>query len=147
MGQLLEDAKLLVKTDTRIWAAGGFIAVVLLVWALTDSWRPLPELQEERYVTLIEEPERNVGFLLQGLNEGLGAVSKQNEVLQNDLSRVSRNIESKQEEIDWQIDRLVTRLGSMTDTIDDITRKVGEKTIEETIREKKQENRAKRMRR
>ncbi len=143
----LEDAKLLIKTDARIWAAGGFIAVVLIVWLLTDSWRPPPKLQEERFSTIVEEPRRNnVGYLIQGLNEGLGAVNKQNEILQDDLNRVSRNIESRQEEIDWQIDKLVTRLGSMTETIDSITRKVGEKTLDDTIRDKRQENRSKRHR-
>jgi hypothetical protein len=144
MGQLLDDAKLLVKTDTRIWAAGGFIAVVLLVWALTDSWRPLPELQEERYVTLIEEPSRNVGPLLEGLSEGLGSVSEQNTLLQNDLSRVSRNIESRQEEIDWEMDALVTRLTAMTSTIDTITRKVGERALDDTIRAKREASKLKR---
>lgn len=142
MGQLLEDSKLLIKTDKRIWAVCGFILVVLVVWALTDSWRPLPEVPEEKFVTIREEPTRNAGFLLQGLSEGLGEVNKQNEILQNDLNRISRNIESKQEEIHWQLDKLVNRLGSMNDTIDSITRKVGDRNVQEAYKDDLSEKRS-----
>lgn len=144
MGQLIQDAKLIVSTDKRIWAFAGFIVVVLVVWSLTDTWRPLPEVPEVRNVKLVDQSgDDRVLPVLAGLSEGLGEVSKVTNGLQNDLSRVSRNIESRQEEIDWQMDKLVSRLGSMTSTIDNITKKVGEKTVEDTIRERRQENKQK----
>jgi len=146
MGQLIQDAKLIVSTDKRIWAFAGFLLVVLVVWSLTDSWRPLPEVPEERNVKLVDQSgDDRVLPILAGLSEGLGEVSKVNNGLQNDLSRVSRNIESRQEEIDWQMDKLVTRLGSMTSTIDNITRKVGEKTVEDSLRERRQESKQKKI--
>ncbi len=37
MSQNLEDIKLLIKNDRRIWAVGGFIIVALFIWTLTNS--------------------------------------------------------------------------------------------------------------
>jgi hypothetical protein len=37
MSQSLEDIKLLIKNDRRIWAAGGFIIVALFIFLLTNS--------------------------------------------------------------------------------------------------------------
>ena len=37
MGQKLEDIKVLLKNDRRIWAAAGFVFVALFVWLLTGA--------------------------------------------------------------------------------------------------------------
>ncbi len=37
MSQSLEDLKLIIKTDKRVWAAGGFIIIALFIWMLTDD--------------------------------------------------------------------------------------------------------------
>ncbi|HMO18985.1 MAG TPA: hypothetical protein PKA63_13050 [Oligoflexia bacterium] len=143
MGQLLSDIKLIVSTDKRIWACGVFIGLVLVTWVLTDSWRPPPEIVEQKYVRLVsEERSDKLAPLLQGLSEGLGEVGKTNNNLKADLGRVSQNIESRQEEINWKMDTLVGRLSTMTETIDSITKKVGEKQVEDSIREKRMENRS-----
>ena len=37
MSQKLEDLKLLIKNDRRVWAIAGFIGVALFIWLLTNS--------------------------------------------------------------------------------------------------------------
>ncbi|HQH28558.1 MAG TPA: hypothetical protein PLP17_14265, partial [Oligoflexia bacterium] len=37
MNQKLDDLKLLLKNDRRVWAAAGFIVVALFVWMLTNQ--------------------------------------------------------------------------------------------------------------
>ena len=130
MKQLIEDCKLLIKTDKRIGAGLGFLVVVLLMWSLTTTWRPLPDVIEEKFVEVEVAPSNNAGTLLQGLSESLGTLSQTNDNLKKDITRVSKNLETKQEEIDWNVDKLVSRLSSMSSTLDSITKKVGERDVE-----------------
>lgn len=143
MKQLIEDLKLICKTDKRIWGALGFIAVVLIFWSLTSSWRPVPEIPEERVSKVEIAPKSNAGALIEGLHESLGSLSKSNENLKKDIDRVSKNLESKQEEIDWNVDQLVSRLSNMSSTLDGITKKVGERDLERFKTEQRLEKRSK----
>jgi hypothetical protein len=140
--QLIEDIKLIVGTDKRIWAFIGFIAVVLIFWSLTSSWRPLPEIEPTKHVEVEVAPNISDGPLFQGLSESLHSLSQTNELLQKDIERVSKNMGTKQEEIDWDVDKLVSRLSNMSSTLDNITKKVGERQVEKFEVGKRMERRA-----
>jgi len=142
--QLVHDLKLIVSTDKRIWAAVGFIVVVLIMWALTDSWRPPIVVPEERTVKLIQESSK-YDPASTGMVEDLNGLNKTNERLQTDISRISEELNSKQEEITWQMDGLISRLGSIHSSIDDITHKIGEKKVADVMREKRQKSRKSRV--
>lgn len=146
MKQLVEDLKILFKTDKRIWAAVSFIAVVLVFWSLTSSWRPPAEVIEERVSKVEIAPQTNAGSLLEGLHESLGSLNQSNESLKKDIDRVTKNIESQQEEIDWNVDQLVSRLSNMSNTLSGITKKVGEKDVERFKTEQRMEKRSKQNR-
>ena len=145
MKQLIEDSKLLFKTDKRIWAAVGFLAFVLIFWSLTNSWRPLPEVYEEKTVKIEVAPRLNAGPLLEGLHESLGSLSQNNDNLKKDIDRVSKNLGTKREEIDWNVDQLVSRLSNMSSTLDDITKKVGQREVDKMKVEQRLDNRSKRQ--
>lgn len=138
--QLVHDLKLIVSTDKRIWAAVGFIVVVLVMWALTDSWRPPIVIPEEKTVKLIQESSK-YDPASSGMVEDLSVLNKTNEKLQTDINRISEELNSKQEEITWQMDGLISRLGSIHSSIDDITHKIGENKVAEFQRERRQKPR------
>lgn len=144
MGQLFQDAKLVLSTDKRIWAGAGFVCIVVVVWALTDSWRPPPEVIEERTVKITEQERKFSHASSEGMVEDLSGLSEANDKLKSDINRISEELHSKQEEISWQMDGLISRLGSINSTIDDITQKVGAKKVEDMVREQRQ--RAKKVR-
>ncbi len=138
MKQALSDIQLLIKTDKRIAAACGFVLLVLIIFMFTDTWREPKKPHSERVLNLktteVVVPESS----FTGLTESLSSVSKTNNNLKDDLTRVSRELETKQEEIDWKVDSLVTRLSNMTSTIGKITEKVGEKKVSDVAREQRQ---------
>ncbi len=143
MKQFIEDTKLLLKTDKRFWGAGGFIVFVLVFWSLTSSWRPLPEVFEEKVMKIEVAPKTNAGPLLEGLHESLTSLTASNDTLKKDITRVSRNLETKQEEIDWNVDQLVSRLSNMSHTLDSITKKVGSREVKKMEIEQRMANRSK----
>ena len=142
MKQLLADFKLIIKTDKRIAACVGFIFVVLVTWMFTDTWREPRKRKEEKIVSIKQEETIIKESSFDGLTQSLSAVSKTNNNLKEDLTRVSRELETKQEEIDWKVDSLVTRLSNMTSTIGKITEKVGEKKVQDVAREQRQKAKA-----
>ena len=57
MSNQLEDIKLLLKNDRRIWFVGGFILVALLIWILTSG----PSKQRARIVGEVAPSEQGMG--------------------------------------------------------------------------------------
>lgn len=143
MKQLIEDSKLIIGTDKRIWAAVGFLVVVLIFWSLTNTWRPLPEVPSEKVVKVEVSPRSNPGSLIEGLHESITSLNQTNDILKKDIDRVSKNLETKQEEIDWNVDQLVSRLSNMSSKLDNITKKVGERNVEKFKVDQRMENRGK----
>ncbi len=136
--QLVHDLKLIVSTDKRIWAAAGFLVVVFFMWAMTDSWRPPIVVPEEKTVKLIEEHKEARGVGSAAMVKDLSNLNQSNERLKLDINRISEELNSKQEEITWQMDGLISRLGSIHSKIDDITHKIGENKVAEVMREQRQ---------
>ena len=62
--QSAEDVKLILSTDKRFWAAGGFIAVALFVWLATTTWRTEPAPPPERYKLVKVEEQEKVNILI-----------------------------------------------------------------------------------
>jgi len=108
----------------------------------TDTWREPRKRKEEKIVSIKQEETIIKESSFDGLTQSLSAVSKTNNNLKEDLTRVSRELETKQEEIDWKVDSLVTRLSNMTSTIGKITEKVGEKKVQDVAREQRQKAKA-----
>jgi hypothetical protein len=140
MKQLIEDAKLILGTDKRLWAGGIFILVVLIMWSLTDSWRPPIEIPPEKTIR-IETNNKVKGSKLpasEGMVQDLSGLSVANEKLKADINRVSEELNSKQEEISWQMEGLVSKLSTINASMEDITQKIGANKIQEVEREHKQ---------
>ena len=57
MSNNIEDIKMLIKTDRRIWFVGGFIAVALVIWVLTSG----NQKQRARIVGEVAPSEQGMG--------------------------------------------------------------------------------------
>ena len=132
----LEDLKLVVATDRRIWSAACFILVVVTVWFATGAWREEETAPEERFTQVLVKPEK-VEDLVKEFNLEVRQAKEENKYLHDAFQRMNNDIQVQKEEIDWHTDTLITRLTDMTGRVDKLTHIVGERSIERAKLEEK----------
>ncbi len=119
MKQKLEDLKLLVKNDKRIWAAGGFIILVLFIWVLTDQSGP-------RRIRLPEEKASEQGMgegeqyqdLVTALKDGVEQAQRENAEQRAVLGRLGDQVNQNKEQVAGIFESLVDRVDQLSHEID-----------------------------
>lgn len=129
--QRLDDVKLLVSTDRRIWLAVGFLFTCGFIFLITGSWR-------EPYVEEVPEEWKRVSIPHVEFNERINKLNRDLETsrqeryeLRTRLERASNEMQAQQQEIDWQVDRLIQSLDSMSSKVDTMVNQVGSHLIRE----------------
>ena len=142
----LKDAQLILKTDRRFWAAGGFLCIVVCIWMLTDTWRePVPEPEPYKRRARVEEEDFRLA--LTDFHAQVQKDIKNRAELSDTINRTAGDLESNKQKIDWHVNTLVDKLNSMTSKIDKIAREVGERRIERAKLNQKLANQKKNVKR
>lgn len=127
--QSLSDIKLILTTDRRIWAGSAFVAVVVVVWLATGSWRESPPEKPEE-IWRVKVQEERVEDMVQGFNKDLKEEKEETQYLKDSLKRANSELGAGKEEIEWHVNTLINKLNSMSEKVDLLTNRVGNAAIE-----------------
>lgn len=130
------DGILIVKTDRRLWAAGGFLGCVLALWLATGSWREAPP-EPERHAFVPRQPEDEMAGPIRSMASALEERKKNREELHDTINRAANDFETGKQELDWHVNNLVDRLNTMGERIDKLAKDVGDRAVEKAELDKK----------
>ena len=134
--QTLGDLRLIVTTDRRVWAAGGFLCIVCFVWVVTGAWRPPDEEPPEEYVRVKVEDDK-IRSMVAEFNKSLKEGVEERKFLKESITRVAQDVQVGKEEVDWNVNVLMNKLNDITEKVDGLANKVGASTIERAQFEEK----------
>ena len=126
--QNFSDLKLILSTDKRFWAAGGFIAVAFFVWFTTTTWRQEPAPTPDSYKN-IKVVEEKTNVLIKDFNQALKEGKEERGFLKDYLYRVNHDLDANKQEIDWKVNTLSEKLNDITEHVDLLTNRVGASAV------------------
>jgi len=138
--QTISDTKTILSTDKRVWACFAFIAVALVIWLSTTTWREEKPPMPDEWVNVKVEEEQ-IRSLIKTFNQDMTEGKEEREYLKNYLSRFTNELEVNKKDMDWQVNILVNKLDDMSQKVDGLIHKVGERTIQKAKLNKKLEHR------
>ena len=114
MNQKFEDFKVLVQNDKRIWAAGGFILVALIIWMATDSGtsrRPRQSIRPANEASdmgsSVEETESE---MLAAFGIEIEEARKERQEMASVLVRTQQDAQSDRERVSGIIESIVDKV-------------------------------------
>lgn len=131
VSQLIDDIKVIVSTDKRIWLAATFICTCTFIFLITGSWREVYVEEEPVVWKRMRIPNSTWKDRISKLNEDVQESKREREQLRDRLTRATNTIQSTQKEIDWQVDRLINTLDSMTSKVDSMVNQVGPQLVQQ----------------
>lgn len=145
--QSFSDLKLIVQTDRRVWAAGGFLCCVVFIWVVTGAWREEDPPVPEKYIRVKVEEDK-INDLIKEFNKDMREGEEERKFLKDYIARVSQEVNVGKEEIDWHVNVLVNKLDDMTERVDLLANKVGASSIknaqfEERLKQQKKNRKRK----
>ena len=127
--QVINDLKLIVQTDRRVWAAASFIVIVTIVWVSTGNWRGEDITHVEDTVRFKVEQEK-IKAMIKEFNKDMRQGREEQDYINSYLTRFQQELEVEKQEMDWHVDVLVNKLNNMVERVDNIAIKVGEEKSE-----------------
>ncbi len=122
MSQQLEDLKLLIKNDRRIWAAGGFVVVALLFWLMTGAGdsrprrgRVAPPITASQAGTGAEE---QYGDLIVAFQNEIETAKKERQETQDILYRTTQDFKQHKERVTGIFETLVDKFEQLAREVD-----------------------------
>ena len=122
MGKL-DDVKLLLSTDRRLWAAGGFICFALFFWLISSGGdrqqlrRGSDFAERAPRARLLAEPLIQIDPLM---TKEIELSRKENRILRDDFQRAINDIAAQNKEMDEKIESLVDRLEAVTKQVEEL---------------------------
>lgn len=120
MSQNLEDIKLLIKNDRRVWAIGGFIVVALFVWLLTSSDKP----KRQRVVREVTPSEQGMGSaeaygdLIVAYRNDIEKAKTERKELYDVLYRTTTDLKEHKERVTGIFETLVDKFEQLAREVD-----------------------------
>ncbi len=127
----LRDLGTLMRTDKRFWSAGGFLAVVLSIWLVTDAWRA-PEPEKEKLPPRVKPEEEIIHKSLIDFQKTMELDRLKRQETGEVLKRTEGEFQVTQKQIDGTLDSLVSKLDRMANRVDQLADKIGSRALEIT---------------
>ncbi|MFN8391980.1 MAG: TrbI/VirB10 family protein [Bdellovibrionota bacterium] len=118
MKQKLEDLKLLLQNDKRVWAAGAFIVAVLFIWVLTDQSPRRVRQPEERVSKQGTGADEGFGDLIQAFKQDMDRAKTEQAEQAAVISRVKQDLKDNTERTAGIFESLVDRVDQLSREID-----------------------------
>ena len=126
--QNINDLKLILSTDKRFWAAGGFIATAIFVWFATTTWRQQAALTPDSH-KFIKVEEEKTDLLIKDFNLALKESKEERALLKDYIYRVHNDLNNSKQDMDWNVSSLVQKLDHITENIDVLANKIGSSAV------------------
>ncbi len=133
--QVINDLKLVVTTDKRVWAAAGFISCAVFLFFATTAWREEEPPPPEEYIRMRLEPF-NWKSRVTKFNKAMKESNEERKALRDTVARASQDLRVQQQEIDWQANELIEKLNTMTDKVDGLINTMGGQSVRNATRDK-----------
>lgn len=120
MKQRIEDIKLLLKNDRRIWAAAGFIIVALFIWTLTDNSRG----QRHKIVPPQKASEQGMGGgeiygdLIVAFKNDIEQGKSERKEMNAELQRITQDFKEHKERVTGIFETLVDKFEQLARDVD-----------------------------
>ena len=125
----LRDTALIVKTDKRFWAAGGFLGIVLTTWLCTSSWRGLPDDTG----THVFEPKVKRPYMHETLvdfQKDLVDGAKNRKDLVDMISRTDSELQASSQKTEWNTHNIINKLDTIATRVDKLVKEVGTRNVQ-----------------
>jgi hypothetical protein len=126
--QSINDLKLILSTDKRFWAAGGFVFTAIFVWFATTTWRNHAKETPDEF-KYIKVKEVKVDVLIDEFNQAMKEGKEERGLLKDYIYRVHNDLNTSKQDMDWQMSSLVQKLDHITENVDVLANKVGASSI------------------
>lgn len=126
----LKDGALLVRTDKRLWSAGGFLFSVVLIWAMTTSWREDPP-EKEKVVRVQEDKNDYMRNALADFQRDFEMRKQTRSDLEDVVKRTQSELAADRQQVDWHVNELMGKLDNMANRVDKLATKIGSRKLEE----------------
>lgn len=130
MSQKLDDLKLLLKNDKRLWFAGGFIVLVLFVWMLTDQTPRRVRRPEEQASKQGMGAEEQFGDLIRAFDNEIKASKDEQAEMRAVITRTNTELKEHKERVTGIFENLVDRFEQLSREVDTLASTLNKQTAE-----------------
>lgn len=130
MNQLINDWKLILKNDRRLWAAGGLIGFIILFLMFTHQpERPLPPVSGGQNTggVLPDGDNSAAKDLMTAFTTEMNSIKNQAREKEEEIAKLNRDLKSTSEETGGILSRIVEEIESIKDTQNKIQERIEQK--------------------
>lgn len=118
MNQKLEDIKMLVKNDRRVWAVAGFMVFALIIWAATGKEPRRPRVEMEQATSQSTDPRDGYNDLTLAFRQDLERLNRQSKETEQVMKRLDADLREHKTRSTGIFETIVDRLEELGRAID-----------------------------